>query len=239
MYRLPESAVRQWKMENGRAVARALATVCPQCREMVTFTPAWDANRTQGMPFPMQCPSCEQQSTLIRLGEEKRHTVRLFIDADEPARTPVAGIDDVPLDILPERLRGAYQSALNVLAIGEAEATAVTCRRVLEGITARILSDESAKRKTLALRIKALANEHEKLAAPLIELSEALRTSGNLGAHFDENGDPPTIEDAAMMVDLLDYLFTYLYVVPQQIHQFKAKVLGQAAEAAAVADGTE
>lgn len=198
---------------------------------MVTFTPAWDAIRTQGMPFPIQCPSCRQQSTLIRLGEESPQSVRLFIDADEPARTPVAGIDDVPPEVLPERLRGAYQSALNVLAIGEAEATAVTCRRVLEGITARILSTDRDKRKPLAQRIKALANEHEKLAAPLIELSDALRTSGNLGAHFDEDGDPPTIDDAAMMVDLLDYLFTYLYVVPQQIHQFKAKVLGQEARA--------
>lgn len=40
-----------------------------------------------------------------------------------------------------------------------------------------------------------------------------------------------------MMVDLLDYLFTYLYVVPQQIHQFKAKVLGQEVQAEVSSDG--
>ena len=135
----------------------------------------------------------------------------------------------VPSDAIPDRLKRAYQSALNVLSIGESEATAVTCRRVLEGITAGLLTDPAARRKPLAGRIQALANEDRKLAAPLIELSDTLRAGGNLGAHFDDEADT-SIEDAERMVDLLDFLIAYLFVLPQRVHMFRQDVLGEGAE---------
>ena len=54
------------------------------------------------------------------------------------------------------------------------------------------------------------------LAAPLKSLSHAIRDGGNLGAHFDEEREP-TEELARQMVELLDYLIAYLYVLPGQI----------------------
>lgn len=59
-----------------------------------------------------------------------------------------------------------------------------------------------------------LSDQHERLARPLIELSESLKDGGNLGAHFDDETDA-SIEDAEAMLDLLDYLLIYLYVVPR------------------------
>ncbi len=210
------------------AVPVAIDMVCPSCRKPVTFTPTqWDHQSVFGFPYAVRCPRCSANVTLIRLGSAQQDQVRLFIDDQEPGRGPVAGLNDVPADVLPQKLRAAYLSALSVLAIGEAEATAVTCRRVLEGVTGRLLSDPAAKGKTLAQRIRALADEQETLAAPLIDLSDSLRRSGNLGAHFDEDGPETSVKDAEQMVDLLDLLFTYLYVLPQQIHEFKISVLGE------------
>jgi hypothetical protein len=175
--------------------------------------------------------------TFIRLGG-KSSAPRIYVDAEQPTRDPVPGLDVVPEDQIPLRLKRAYLSALNVLAIGEAEATAASCRRVLEGVTARILTDEADRNKSLGRRIQSLAKEHEKLAAPLIELSDLLREGGNLGAHFDDDVET-TLTDAERMVELLDYLITYLFVLPQQIHKFRVEVLRQASEEATQAASLE
>lgn len=227
MYRIPASAVVKWmKGPSDVHVPRALDLVCPQCRKAVTFTTStvWDTQSIKGMPVNLRCPRCGGTVTLIRLGGPSNVAARLYIDAEDPARQPVADLDLVPDDVISPALKKAYQSALNVLAIGEAEATAASCRRVLEGILRKVLP-EDVTTTNLARRIQALTSQHEALARPLIELSDSLREGGNsLGAHFSDETET-TIEDAARMVDLLDYLMTYLFVLPQQIHRFRSEVL--------------
>lgn len=239
MYRIPNSAVVQWL--NGPSnshVPSVIDLVCPHCRKAVTFQCGqWDEHTVQGKPLAMRCPRCAEASTLLRLGGANQREVRLYIDDENPAREAVAGLDLVSDDAITPALKKAYQSALNVLAIGEAEATAVTCRRVLEGITRRILP-EAVTTNNLARRIQALTDEHEKLARPLVELSDTLRESGNLGAHFNDESET-TIDDARRMVDLLDYLITYLFVLPEQIHRFRAEVLKGEAAAGSSLNGAQ
>lgn len=231
VYQISNQSVVHWRNEGGYKVPTGIDTTCPMCRRAVTFTGInWDHTTVRGMPILMRCPRCAETTALIRLGDER--SPRLYADAEQPGRSPVPGLDLVPDDVMPQRLRRSYHSALNVLAAGEAPATAVTCRRVLEGVTANILPDEQAKKGTLYQRISALSTQYDLLSKPLIELSDLLRQSGNRGAHFVEEDDlEPTLEDAELMVDLLDYLFTYLYVVPQQIHNFRAKVLERTGDA--------
>jgi hypothetical protein len=135
---------------------------------------------------------------------------------------------------MPPKLKKAYQSALNVLTIGEAEATASQCRRVLEGVTRRVLPPEVTT-TNLARRIQALAQQDETLARPLIDLADSLREGGNLGAHFNDEVDT-SIDDAVRMVELLDYLLTYLFVLPERIHQFRSEVLEGNGSPASVGD---
>lgn len=245
MYSISNSVVVNWVNNSGYHVPVMLDLVCPSCRKAVTFAAeGWNGHTAQGMPLPMRCPRCAETVSLIRLGGTQNANARLYIDAENPARPAVLGLDLVPDEVISPKLKKAYQSALNVLAIGEAEATAVTCRRVLEGITRSILPKD-AKQTNLYRSIAALTKEHDKLAKPLVELSDTLRVGGNLGAHFNDESET-SIEDARRMMDLLDYLITYLFVLPTQIHRFKTEVLreeptasSEPAEPAASTEPTE
>ncbi|RHW25220.1 DUF4145 domain-containing protein [Nocardioides immobilis] len=226
VYQLPATSVVSWANgPTGHVVPVAIDSVCPVCRKSVTFVPgdASNLHAVRGQPLNVRCPRCGDTVSLIRLGGVAAGDVRLYFDAEDPARPPVADLDLVPDDVISPALKKAYQSALNVLAIGEPEATAVTCRRVLEGITRKVLPAD-VQTTNLARRIEALTNEREALARPLLELSDTLREGGNLGAHFSDEIET-SIDDARRMVDLLDYLITYLFVLPEQIHRFRAEVL--------------
>lgn len=240
MYRIPASAVAKWmKGPSDYHVPRALDLVCPACQKAVTFVTAdlWDSQNVRGMPLNVRCPRCGDTVTVLRLGGIDNSGARLYIDAEDPARQPVADLDLVPDSVISPALKKAYQSALNVLAIGEAEATAVTCRRVLEGITRKVLPDEVTT-TNLSRRIQELTKQHDKLAQPLVELSDTLREGGNLGAHFSDETET-SIDDARRMVDLLDYLITYLFVLPQQIHRFRSEVLKDEAPSTGDSAATE
>jgi hypothetical protein len=225
MYAIPRTAVVQWGSTNGRHVPTVIDLLCPACKRPVTFhLPNWSNEEAAGSPKGARCPACGRVSDLLRLGGGVNNEVRIYLDATDPSvREPVAGLDLVSEDSISLPLKKAYQSALNVFAIGEAEATAASCRRVVEGIMERIGSEpHGGRRRVLAQRIRDLADNPQVLARPIIELSEALRERGNLAAHF--NADIETsIDDAGRMLDLLDYLITYLFVVPEQIHRFKAR----------------
>jgi hypothetical protein len=75
----------------------------------------------------------------------------------------------------------------------------------------------------LSRRIQALAQQPN-LNQPLIDLSDTLRESGNLGAHFSDDVET-SIEDAVRMVELLEFLLTYVFVLPDRIRRFRSEVL--------------
>jgi hypothetical protein len=76
------------------------------------------------------------------------------------------------------------------------------------------------KRDANLARLIELAKEQTDLAAPLTSLSHAIRSGGNLGAHFDMEKEPN--EGLALqMVELLEYLIRYLYVLPKEIKKLE------------------
>lgn len=64
------------------------------------------------------------------------------------------------------------------------------------------------------------ATQQTDLAAPLRSLSHAIRSGGNLGAHFDMEREPDEAV-ARQIVELLSYLISYLYVLPARIQQLE------------------
>lgn len=72
------------------------------------------------------------------------------------------------------------------------------------------------------------------MAEPLGKLAHAIRDGGNLGAHFDMEKEP-TEEMAKHMVELLNYLISYLYVLPKEIEKLEQSLQRDAD--AADADG--
>lgn len=115
---------------------------------------------------------------------------------------------------VPEPLKRSFASTVDAFNARNFVATSVCCRRTLEGIIKYLLPED--KRKGNLIRLIDLAAASLDLAAPLKSLSHAIRDGGNLGAYFDEEREP-TEELARQMVELLDYLIAYLYVLPGQI----------------------
>lgn len=115
---------------------------------------------------------------------------------------------------VPEPLKRSFVSTVDAFNARNFVATSVCCRRTLEGIIKYLLPED--KRKGNLVKLIDIAATTLDLAAPLKSLSHAIRDGGNLGAHFDEEKEP-TEEIAKQMVELLNYLIAYLYVLPGQI----------------------
>ncbi len=124
---------------------------------------------------------------------------------------------------IPGPLLKAFVSTVDAFNTSNYVATAVCCRRTLEGIF-KYLIPKDQQRQPLAVMIRKVAEEKD-LAAPLSSLSHAIRSGGNLGAHFDAEKEP-TFEMAREMVKLLQYLIEYLYVLPQEIEKLEVSLGG-------------
>ena len=68
-----------------------------------------------------------------------------------------------------------------------------------------------------------LVSEKNDLAKPLTELAHAIRAGGNLGAHFDEEREPDE-QMARQLVELLDYMVNFLYILPKKISEVEQKI---------------
>jgi hypothetical protein len=133
-------------------------------------------------------------------------------------REPIEGAD-----MMPTAVRQAYQDTIDVYNARVWSATATQTRRTLEGIVHELLPEEERK-GPLAQQLRKLAEaESVNLAQPLITLSNSLRESGNIGAHFDltRTTDQPTAE---AMLDLIDYLIEYIYTLPEMIEELNRRV---------------
>lgn len=117
-------------------------------------------------------------------------------------------------DSIPAALQRSYESTVQSFNTKNYVATATGCRRTLEGIFKSLVADD--KKKLVLAKLIDAAKDSVDLAAPLTKLSHAVREGGNLGAHFDEELEPSR-EMASHMVDLVEYLLSYLYVLPRKI----------------------
>jgi len=122
---------------------------------------------------------------------------------------------------LSDGLKNAYRSTINVVNQGEWNASAVLCRRLLEGITKAALPPE-AQKGSLAKQLEELPR-HKDLAQPLVDLAHAIRLGGNLGAHFDLEREPDE-HVATLMLELCEDLLQYLFVLPQRIQELQTKI---------------
>jgi hypothetical protein len=121
---------------------------------------------------------------------------------------------DIDAPAIPDALKNAWSACIQAYNSGLYSPAAVAGRRTLEGIF-KYLVPEERRNLPLAKLIEA-AREQTDLTAPLTALSHAVRSGGNLGAHFDLEREP-TEGVARQIVELVSYLISYLYVLPAQI----------------------
>lgn len=176
-----------WKVEAPHFAATGVS-VCPGCRSPITLLAAYLPVSERELPTPA------------------------MVTVYPPPH--IGYVLSSPIDGLSPALQRALTSTIDSFNSKNYTATAVGCRRALEGIFQYLLPLEQ-RRDTLHKMIESVTKTVD-LAAPIKGLSHAIRGGGNLGAHFNEDVEP----DGAMatkMVDLLDYLVSYLYVLPSRI----------------------
>ncbi|NSY16164.1 DUF4145 domain-containing protein [Neorhizobium sp. AL 9.2.2] len=199
---------------------RAIGTVCGHCGAKVIFTllnfhPPGPAN---SIAATAQCPACRKESAFWCInpaGVSSFSQAEIFV---HPAPANFASMPD-QAHTLPEPLRRALSSAIEAYNAGIYTAAAVSGRRTLEGIFKYLVPEEN--RNLPLARLIDLVREKNDLSAPLSALSHAIRTGGNLGAHFDMEHEPDE-RVARQIVELLSYLVTFLYVLPARIERLES-----------------
>jgi hypothetical protein len=218
MQLIPENSVRSWSAYGSNSIKAptSISTNCPHCNALAVFALDRyldDAHRKAASTTGI-CPGCQSEVFFWVILDSKDNQSMIYMYPQVKNHYPHPDF----LNDLPEPLSRSFVSTVDALNAQNYTATTVCARRTLEGIFKYLVPEEERK-KTLVKLI-----EHTKLnmdlSAPLTFLSHAIREGGNLGAHFDMEKEPNEVM-ARQMVDLLEYLISYLYVLPKEIKQLE------------------
>jgi hypothetical protein len=222
MQRIDLNAVRGWTTSNSVRYPNAISSVCPHCSDRVVFSlgDSFMDNARLAVVATGLCPSCKKLASFWAMREQKipKDTINnpIAIYMYPPVR------DHYPTpefsDDIPEALQRSFISTIDAFNSKNYVATTVGGRRTLEGIFKYLVPEE--KRKANLAKLIEFAKAEVDLAAPLSALSHAIRDGGNLGAHFDMEKEPSEAL-ARQMVELLEYLISYLYVLPKEIKKLE------------------
>lgn len=205
-------------------VIRSVDYNCPYCGRQVNFSLAWSipANAPACLYTTSRCSGCGKSPLFVYVNYlvPRNEFGSLYIHPSPQKRKSILNIKTH--SNFNDGLKIAYESVLTVYNVGEWIGTATLVRRLLEGITEDLIPD--VKNKTLAKRLEELPN-HVDLKKPIMTLADALRKGGNLGAHFD-SVKVPDKKMATQMMDLLDYLIEYLYILPDRIDDLHDEIEG-------------
>ena len=211
-------SIRQWSKDNwGLWVVKSASTNCPHCGELTTFPMQNFYNDTPRKTISMtgKCPACnidvyfwEIEPALSQNPIPSCKMIAVYPE-QKAHRKPLIGNE-----LMSERLRAAYIDTLDVFNKSIWSATGTCCRRTLEGIIKELLPEDKRK-GNLANQIRALKDSVD-LAKPIVQLSDSMREGGNIGAHFDFERELDKTS-AEAMVDLLEYLIEYVYLLPKMI----------------------
>jgi len=227
MQLIPTSSVRSWTTigNRGARTPSSVSSVCPHCNEKGIFSlrEYLDDVHRLSVAAVSSCPGCNRNVWFWSLRAEANPKG----NADNPTviymYPAVKNYYSHPefLSDLPEPLQRAFVSTVDALNSRNYAATAVCARRTLEGIFKYLVPEE--KRNTTLAKLIEHTKANVDLAAPLTSLSHAIRDGGNLGAHFDMEKEPNE-SLAKQMVELLEYLISYLYVLPKEIADLESSL---------------
>jgi hypothetical protein len=201
-----------------------LACECPYCGRSSTFK--WQGNQSNGHTststgFDM-CAGCDGR---VRFSATYEWIEGSFgTDLLELRLWPAPkGSFEFPIysTSVPKRLSSSLDDTIKAFNAQIYGACATSARRTLEGIFKYMLPED--RRKQTLHKLIMEAETSVDFRKPLRRLADAIRTGGNLGAHFDEEREPDA-ELARKMIELLVYLIEYLYVLPDQIAELENSI---------------
>ena len=224
LHQLHETAIASWVDDGPRSHPSNIGSMCPYCQENVSFSATnWQTIGKDNWHAASHCPLCRGavQFFTMNVGTGSKSLAGGSLYMYPPSKARAHSSEILRSSRLADPLKRAYQSSVNVVRVREWSAAAVTCRRLLEGITKMALPAELQK-EVLAKQLGALP-KHIDLGKPLLDLADAVRKGGNLGAHFSLEQEP-TEEVATLMLELCEDLIEYLFVLPERIDELNVKL---------------
>jgi hypothetical protein len=202
---------------------KSTKTECPSCGNVATFHLKFDyqINQTVFSTYS-RCSECKESILFVLIRpphNDEGEEIELFVYQTSPTRQPSGRLINTAK--LPSDLERVYKSAVNVHNMKDWTATAVMANRVLDSITRNFLSDED-QAQPLAKQLTALANQVD-MTEPVILLGQLLDKESNLSDLLGLEKEASE-ETANLIIDLLDSLIEYLYILPQTIIQLQKRI---------------
>lgn len=199
---------------------RSLNTFCPYCssRAIFTLTSMNQSSPIQIWQTQSSCPSCEEKIYFTLHYDHGRNGIKPIDVSMFPSPTLALQAIDLPSS-LPAILEHAIRDAEAAYRAGIFSSTVISAGRALEGLLKYLLQEPD---KTLFELIDQFCKSDE-VAQPISKLSHTMRKGRNAGAHFDENILPDQ-ESAEIMIELLHYLISYLFLFGEKAEKLSTKL---------------
>ena len=156
----------------------------------------------------LQCPRCEH-AILVR--EEER-----WYDCWSNPETVYPCEGDTVHPDLPKHLRAIFAEAKSCYRARAYTASAIMCRKALEGIC----NEHGVKEKNLSASLKKMKNM-DLIEGRLYEWADALRIVGNEAAHEVESN--VSGEDARDLIEFTEALLDYVITFHERFIRFKER----------------
>ena len=223
---IPKDSYRGWASHSGSwRTPKAISSFCPYCGAKVTFTLGLhtDDSHRNTISSSSNCPDCNKPVRFWTL-RDPSHKIDQSKNPEHVYMHP--GLDNIYrkpafAPNVPVPLQRSFIATVDSFNSKNFNATAVSARRTLEGIFKHLVSAEQ-RNQNLA-KLITLVSQDTNFAKPLNDLSHAVREGGNIGAHFDMENEPDEVL-ARQMVELVDYLISFLYVLPGKIQQLESSL---------------
>lgn len=198
-------------------IPKSIQCECPGCRKLNEFMlNANYQNRKNNLVTECSCPTCKNSAVFIimtkDIAEGQDEHADTYIYDLQASKHPINQIENLPN--VPKDLIRAYRSAINVHQSRENSATAVMSKRVIESILKHFLGEKS-KGQPLSEQLEILP-DHVDLSKPIQSLNNLLGPDSSLSRMLELDMEMD-YETTSLLMDLLESLIEYLFVLPGKI----------------------
>ncbi len=227
MHVLKKEQISSWKRQKGgyndNYFPGAINSNCPHCNALVSFSFTHWHKAPHGVAMGRTpCPSCDRITRFFLLDydpttQDFSENTSLWIYPPVKLQDVIPDMDDTPE--ICQQLVKAYASTISVFNSGEWNATAILIRRFLDGLLENGLG-EPPSNLSLEEGLAKLAQNRD-LSQPIRELTGAISDSDI--AELLSLEDEPDKESAELMIELMNLLVTYLYIMPRRAQKLHEK----------------
>ncbi|MDQ0257517.1 hypothetical protein J2S74_004975 [Evansella vedderi] len=215
MRRIMPSSISSYSQYGHLKIPKCVKSECPQCGINAEFTLKvnYQSNRV-GLFSQGDCSKCKNTSSFVIMignGLEKTGEVAEVYIYDQ--RHPLHQMKQYRN--IPDDLVRAYRSAINVHQSKDTSATAVMSKRVLQSMINSFLAENKLEGKPLSEQLEMLP-EYVDFTRPISSLRSLIHPDSHFQQMLELERDLD--EDmAGLIVDLLNNLIEYLYILPSRM----------------------